>query len=201
MALTAAAVGGWMAANAGTIAAVSAAASVAATAMTTVQQKQTADAQFKQQEEANKQQAIAAASSYDDLSATEIDLNRQAADAAVDQQRQAAQARGRVNLFASAAGTMGGSVDSLLFDIDSTRDQNINTILDQRQAGLYQVRQQAEGIRQGAVANNSRQAVNQPSWLAAGLEIGTKAMQGFGSYQANKSTYEGTKPMQAKGST
>lgn len=201
MAITAAAVGGWMAANAGTIAAVSAAASMATTAMSAYQQKQAADAQFKSQQQANEQQAIAAASSYDDLSATEIDLNRKAADEAVNQQLQAAQAKGRVNLFASAAGTMGGSVDSLLFDIDRTRDQNINTILDQRQAGLYQVRQQAESIRQGAVANNSRQAINQPSWLETGLKLGSQAMQGFGQYSDRKSTYEGTQKLQAKGST
>lgn len=201
MAVTAAAVGGWMAANAGTIAAVSAAASMASTAMSAYQQKQASDAAVKQQEEANKASAVAAASSYDDLSATEIDINKQAADEAVQQQLSLAQAKGRVNLFAAASGTMGGAVDSMLYDLEATKDRNINTILDQRQAGLYSVRQQAEATRWGAIRGSQQQAVSKPSWMETGLKLGAQAMQGFGQYQDRKTTYEGTQKISTKGST
>lgn len=201
MAVTAAAVGGWMAANAGTIAAVSAAAGMATTAMSFYQQKQQADAAYDAQKQQNDAMARAAAASYDDLSATEIDLNRKAADEAVDQQLQARQAAGRVNLFAAASGTMGGSVDSMLFDIDATKDRNINNILDQRQAGLYQVRQNAEAARMSAINGSSRQSINQPSWLEMGMKLGTQAMEGFGKYQDRKDTFAGTQKLQTKGST
>lgn len=201
MAVTAAAVGGWMAANAGTIAAVSTAASLATTAMSMYQQNQQANAAFKQQEDANKAAAVAAASSYGDLAATEADLNRQAADEAVQQQLAARQAQGRVNLFAAASGTMGGAVDSMLYDIEATKDRNINTILDQRQAGLYSIRQQAEATRWGAIRGSSQQAISKPSWLEAGVKLGTQAMQGFGQYMDRKDTYTGTQKLTTKGST
>lgn len=201
MAVTAAAVGGWMAANAGTIAAVSTVASMATTAYGMYSQKQQADAAFNQQEQANKQAAIATAQSYNDLSATEIDLNEQAADEAIQQQLQAAQAKGRVNLFAAASGTMGGSVDSMLYDIDATKDRNINTILDQRQAGLYNVRQQAENARYSAIRGSQQQAISRPSWIETGIKMGTQALQGFSQYSDRKETYAGTQKLSKKGST
>lgn len=201
MAVTAAAASSWIAANAGTIAAVTAAVSTAATAASMYQQKQTADAAFDQQEQANKAQAKAAASSYDDLSATEIDINRQASDEVIQQNLAAAQARGRVNLFAAASGTMGGSVDSMLSDIEATKDRNINTVLDQRQSGLYSVRQQAEATRWGAVSSSSQQAISKPSWLEAGLKLGSQAIQSLDKYADRKQTYEGTQKLSTRGST
>lgn len=201
MAVTAAAVGGWMAANAGAIAAVSTVASMATTAYSMYSQKQQADAAFSQQEQANKQTALATAQSYDDLSATEIDLNRQASDEAIQQQLQAAQAKGRVSLFSAASGTMGGSVDSMLYDIDATKDRNINTLLDQRQAGLYSIRQQAENARYSAIRGSQQQAISRPSWIETGIKMGTQALQGLSQYSDRKETFAGTQKLSAKGST
>lgn len=186
----AAPIAAWAAANAGTIALVSSAATVAAQGYSMYQQQQQAKQEYKYQSEMNKQQALQAAKSYDDLTPSEIDANRQAQEAAIDQQAQALQAKGRVNVFAAAAGTLGGSVDSLLFDIDQQRDKNINTILTQREAGLYSIKQQAESIRQGAISNQSRKAINQPSWLEGGLKIGASVISGLDKYGRMNDTFK-----------
>lgn len=186
----AAPIAAWAAANAGTIAAVSTAASVAAQGYSMYQQQQQAKQEYNYQSEMNKQQAIQAVNSYDDLTPAEIDANRQAQEAAIDQQAQALQAKGRVNVFAAAAGTLGGSVDSLLFDIDQQRDKNINTILTQREAGLYSIKQQAESIRQGAISNQSRKAINQPNWLEGGLKIGSSVVSGLDKYGRMNETFK-----------
>lgn len=183
----AAPIAAWAAANAATITAVSAAASIAATAYSTYSQQQaataTADAQSKQNQEIAKQ----AAASYDDLSPAEIDANRQANDAALQQQAEALQAKGRVNLFAAASGTMGGSVDSMLYDIDNIRARNMNAILTQRESGLFSIKQQAEQTRQSAISGQHTQSINTPSWIEAGFKIGSQAIQWFDDYN-KKST-------------
>lgn len=180
----------WMAANAGTIAAVSAAASIAATAYSTYSQQQQAKAQAQAQSEQNKQQAVQAAAAYDDLTPAEIDANRQAQDEALNQQAGAIQAKGRVNVFAAASGTLGGSVDSMLFDIDAMKSRNINTLLTQRESGLYSIKQQAEQVRQGAISNQSRQPIQSPSWIEAGFKIGSTAIDGFDKWGRMNETFK-----------
>lgn len=197
MAVTAAALGAWAAANAGTIAAVSTAVSVAAAGYSTYSQMQAAKEEAKSQSELNKQQAVQAAASYDDLTPAEIDANRQAQEEALNQQAEAIQAKGRVNVFAAAAGTLGGSVDSMLFDIEQTKSQNINAILTQRESGLYSIKQQAEGIRQGAISSQSRKSINSPSWLDVGISAGSAAIKGFDNYGRMNETFK----MQDKAST
>lgn len=183
MAVAAAGIAAYAAANAGTIAAVSAAATIAAQGYSMYSQSQQAKAETSAAEESNKEAAIQAAASYDDLSPAEIDANRQANDAALAQQAESIQAKGRVNLFAAASGTGGGSVDSMLFDIDTVRSRNMNSIIAQRESGLTSIRKQAEQIRQGAISNQNRQPINSPSWIEGGLKIGASAIQGLSSYQ------------------
>lgn len=190
MAVTGAAIAGWAAANAGTIALVSTAASIAATGYQVYSQNQQAKQEAHAQDEMNKQIAIQAAASYDDLTPAEIDANRQAQEAALDQQAQSIQAKGRVNLFAAASGTMGGSVESLLFDVEQQKSKNINSILAQRESGLYSIKQQAESIRQNAISGQSRQAISQPSWIEAGLKIGSTAIQGFDKFGRMNETFK-----------
>lgn len=189
MAVTTAAVSTWMAANAATIAAVSVAATVASTAYSTYSQRQSAEAMAQQQSESNKAMAVAAAESYDDLSPAEIDAQRQASELGLQNQAGAIQAKGRVNVFAAAAGTMGGSVDSALFDIEATKDRNVNDILRQREAGLYSIKQQAESIRVGATQGQNRTAIEQPSWLQAGVQTGQQVIGGYDKYMSKQPTF------------
>lgn len=188
MAVAGAGVAAWMAANAGTIAAVSTAASVAATAYSVQSQQQAAKAESEAQSQQNEEIAKQAAASYDDLSPAEIDANRQANEAAMQQQAEALQAKGRVNLFASAAGTMGGSVDSLLFDIDTIKDRNINTIITQRESGLLSIKQRAEQVRQSAMSGQTSNAISAPSWIEGGLKIGSQLVSAGSAYSENKKT-------------
>ena len=190
MGVTTAAVGAFMAANAGTIAAVSAATAVASTAYGAYSQSQSATMMAQQQSEANRAMAIAAADSYDDLSPAEIDAQRQASELGIQNQAEAIQAKGRVNVFAAAAGTGGGSVDAALFDIDATKDRNVNDILRQREAGLYSIKQQAESIRVGATQGQNRTAIEQPSWLQTGMQIGQQAVSGFDKYMSKQPTFD-----------
>lgn len=177
-----AAIGAWAAANAGTIAAVSTAVSVAATASQFYSQSQQAKAQAEAVSQQNEQLAKQAVESYDDLTPAEIDAQRNAADMELQQQAEALQARGRVNVFAAASGTAGQSVDSMLFNIDAIKARNTNEILKQREAGLFSIKQQAEQSRQGAISNMSREAIQRPSWIEAGLKMGTQAVSGLSSY-------------------
>lgn len=188
MAVAAVGVGAWMAANAGTIAAVSTAASVAATSYSVYSQQQAAKAESQAQSEQNQEIAKQAAASYDDLSPAEIDANKQANEAALQQQAEALQAKGRVNLFASASGTMGGSVDSLLYDIDTIRDRNINNVITQRESGLLSIRQKAEQIRQSAISGQSSSAISSPSWIEGGLKIGNTLVNSASNYSTQKKT-------------
>jgi hypothetical protein len=177
-----AAIGAWAAANAGTIAAVSTAVSVAATASQFYSQSQQAKAQAEAVSQQNEQLAKQAVESYDDLTPAEIDAQRNAADMELQQQAEALQAKGRVNVFAAASGTAGQSVDSMLFNIDAIKARNTNEILKQREAGLFSIKQQAEQSRQGVISNMSREAIQRPSWIEAGLKIGTQAVSGLSSY-------------------
>lgn len=197
----AAGVGAWMAANAATISAVSTAVSVAGTAMSYYSQSQQAKAQAQAASEQNKQLAQQAVDSYDDLTPAEIDAQRNAADQELQQQSEALEAKGRVNVFAAASGTAGQSVDSMLFNIDAIKARNTNEILRQREAGLFSIKQQAEQSRQGAISSMSRQAIDKPSWIEAGLKIGTQAVSGISDYskkyqdtyrQQEKSTVRGS---------
>ena len=206
MAVAAAGVAAWAAANAGTIAAVSAAASVAATSYSVYAQRQSAQAESDAQSAQNKETAKQAAASYDDLSPAEIDAINQANQADLAQQADAIQAKGRVNLFAAASGTAGGSVDSMLFDIDAVEGRNINQILAQRESGLLSIKNQAESVRQQAISGQSRTAIDSPSWLEGGLKIGTAAVNGLQSYNTIKTKLSGldkastSTTSQAKGS-
>lgn len=178
----AAGIGAWAAANAATITAVSTAVSVAGTAMSYYSQSQQAKAQAQAASQQNEQLAQQAVQSYDDLTPAEIDAQRNAADMELQQQAEALQAKGRVNVYAAASGTAGQSVDSMLFNIDAIKARNTNEILKQREAGLFSIKQQAEQSRQGAISSMSKQSIQQPSWLEAGLKIGTQAVSGLSSY-------------------
>ncbi|WYM31518.1 hypothetical protein VL73_36 [Erwinia phage VL73] len=185
----AAPVAAFMAANAGTIAAVSAVASVASTGYSMYAQSQAAKAEASAQERQNTEIAKQAAASYDDLSPAEIDANNQANALSIQQQADAIGAKGRVNVFAAASGTLGGSVDSMIYDTEAMRSRNINSILDQRESGLYSIKQQAESVRQGAINNQSTRAISSPSWLENGLKLGSAVVQGFDNYGRMKDTF------------
>lgn len=190
MAVAAAGVGAWAAANAGAIAAAAAVASVAATAYSAYSQKQNADAQAEAQKKSNDSKIAAAVQSYGDLDSQELDIQRNAKESGLQQDIQAMQARGRVNLFAAASGTMGGSVDSMLFDIDQQKEQNLNSIIRQKESGLYSIKQQANQIQTGAVQGQDTRVIDSPSWLDIGVSTGTAAVNAASSYSAaNKSTY------------
>lgn len=178
MAVTGAAIAGWAAANAGTIALVSTAASVAATGYQVYSQGQQAAAEAEAQKQYNKQVQQQAVMAYDDLSPAEIDANRQANEEAMNQQAELFQAKGRVNVFAAASGTLGGSVDSLLFDYTQQRDRNISSILNQREAGLYSIKQQAESLRQNSISSQNISPISKPSWMEGAFKIGSSIVAG-----------------------
>ena len=199
MAITAAAVGGWMAANAAAIAAATTVAAAAASAYSMYSQSKAASAEAAAQTENNKKVAIAAADSYDDLSPAEIDLQRKAANLALQEQQDALQVKGRVNLFAAASGTMGGSVESSLFDVEQIKARNINTILREREAGLSSIKVQAEQTRQSAISQQTQRSVSGPSWIEGGLKIAGSLMEGYGKYTERKPTFDKQKVAGVRG--
>lgn len=201
MAVTAAAFGAWAAANAGTIAAVSAAASVAAAGYQSYAQRQSANAQEDYQNQMNEAKAASAVSQYGQLDTAERQGIQDAADQTLDQSEQALQAKGRVNVFAAASGMGGGSINSLLGDIEATKGANINKILDDRQAGLYNISQQAYGIQQQAVGSQDLQGISKPSWLETGVSMGSAALNGLQGYNQVTKVSNQLKPANASGSS
>lgn len=161
-------------------------ASVGSTAYSFYSQRLQASAEADAQKQYNKQISQQAVMAYDDLSPAEIDANRQANEDAMNQQAELFQAKGRVNAFAAASGTLGGSVDSMLFDYTQQRDRNINSILTQREAGLYGIKQQAESIRQNSISSQDTRIISKPSWLEGGFQVGSSIVSGLDKLSSNK---------------
>jgi len=137
-----------------------------------LQARKDAEAQQEAQAINNKEIDKTAYANYSDLSRSEVSIQEQAGEASLEQQKAYFKARGRVVNIAGASGTAGGSVDSILSDLNRTKGQNLATITKNRRTQLDEVALQAEQIRQGAKASKSNRVFNKPSGLQIGLQVG-----------------------------
>lgn len=172
----------------GVMMAISVAASMAGTALSMQNQKNIAEAEQELQAQNNAAIDRAAIAQYGDLSAAEDSIQEQASLEGLEQQKAAIQAKGRVNVLAASSGTYGGSIDSMLRDINATRGQNLTTIAKNRSTQLKEVKLQAEQIRYGAAANKSNRIFSKPS---SGEMIAGVGLAGIQSGLSSYNTFSG----------
>lgn len=170
------AVGSFLAANAGTIAAATMAGQ---TLMQGVEARRQAEQQQQMQEANNKRAIESMQGQYSQLSGAEADARERAATDAMSNQIEAARRKSRINLMAAASGTQGLSFDSALRDIKQQQGRNLNTILKNQEIELQGFRNQAEQIRTGTAGRIDNRKVQRPSWLEVGLNTATSATQGY----------------------
>lgn len=145
---------------------------VGSTLVSGLQSRKDAEAQQEAQAINNREIDKTAYANYSDLSRAEVSVQEQSNLSSLEQQKVYFRARGKVLSSLGAAGTAGGSVDSILNDLNRTKGQNLSTITKNRRTQLDEIALQAEQIRQGAKASKSNRVFNKPSGLQIGLQVG-----------------------------
>lgn len=171
-----AAVGTFLAANAGTIAAATMAGQAL---MQGVQARKQAEQQQEMQKINNRRAIESMQSQYSQLSGAEADARQRAVSDGMDNQIEAARRKSRINLMAAASGTQGLSVDSMMRDISQQQGRNLNTIVSNQDIELQGFRNQAEQIRVGTEGRIDNRKIQRPSWAEVGLSTASSAAQGY----------------------
>ena len=171
-----AAVGGFLAANAGTIAAATMAGQ---TLMQGVQARQQAAQQQAYQQQQNKRAIESMQGQYSQLSGAEADARSRAVTDSMDNQVEAARRKASINLMAAASGTQGLSIDSMMRDISQQQGRNLNTIVRNQEIELMGFRNQAEQIRTGTASRIDNRKIQRPSWAEVGLNTAAAGAQGY----------------------
>lgn len=147
-----------------------------------LQSRYDAKAQQQAQEINNKEIDKAAIANYSDISRAESSIQEQAGLASLEQQKAYFKSRGKALVSSGFSGTAGGSVDSILMDLNKTKGQNLSTITKNRRTQLDEIALQAEQIRQGAKASKSNRVFSRPSGLAVGLNIAAQGATATANY-------------------
>jgi hypothetical protein len=121
----------------------------------------------------------AAVESYGDLTPKERDADKEAAAGGIKAQSDYLRSVGEMNVMSGASGTYGGSIDSMLRDLKTTRGRNISDVVANRTTELDNVRAQAEQIRYGARANMQTRVFSKPSAVGTGLSAVGAGAQGY----------------------
>jgi len=156
-------------------------------------QKQAADAQEKFQNEQAKQTNIAANAAYNRNVEQEMIRVGQERDASAqrlfEERRNARRAASQARVASAEAGVSGLSVDALQGQLalqegetTQTINRNFNNVLTDSSFRLQGYR--ADAINQ--IASSRPAPVTQPSALAAGLQIGSGAMDAYSTYRREK---------------
>ena len=120
-----------------------------------------------------------AVESYGDLTAHERDADKEEARGGIKAQSDYLRSVGEMNVMSGASGTYGGSIDSMLRDLKTTRGRNISDVVANRTTELDNVKAQAEQIRYGARANMQTRVFSKPSAVGIGLSAVGAGAQGY----------------------
>lgn len=167
-----------------------AAVAVAGSVYAGVQQQNLADAEEAQQDKNNKNTTEAAIAAMGDLSPAQRDIQNDSAEEGLKSQADYIRNVSQVNLMSGASGTYGGSVDSMLRDLATTRGRNMSQIVKNRDTQLQDIQKQAEQIRYGARANQDTRLFNKPSGFGIAVSAIGAGAQG---YSAGSSFSQGAK--------
>jgi len=171
-----AAVGTFLAANAGTIAAATMAGQAI---MSGIQARKQAEAQQQYQQQQNELALKSMRDQYSQLSSAEKDARERALQDSIQNQEEYAQRRAKINLMAAASGTSGLSVDSMMQDLKQQKGRNLSTIVSNQEIELQGFRNQAESIRTGTAGRIDNRKIQRPSWAEIGLNAASSAAQGY----------------------
>lgn len=160
--------------------------SVAATVQQVVQANATANAQEDAQAARNSMLVEQTVANYGELSEVELDQQQEAFDETIEVQKEYTKAKGQTNVMAAAMGTAGMSVKSQLSDLNQQKYSNYNTILQNRQASMDNIRSQAETARYQAANSMDVTPISRPSYAAAALNIGGQVISGYSNTQEAK---------------
>lgn len=168
-----------------------AAASSAQAGYSFIQQRQMASAAKKQQEANNKRVHQSMIDQYGQLSNAERQSMRGNLEDSIRVQREHAKRRASINLMAAASGTSGLSVSQLLGGVDSEAGHNMDVLLRNREIEMDNFRQQAMGIRTGAINQTDTRVIQRPSFLEGALNVGSAALQGYSQGSSIRTELEG----------
>lgn len=144
-----------------------------------VKQQQMVNAEEEQQAINNKITTESAIAAMGDLSPAQRDINHDAAEEGIKSQADYIRNVSQVNLLSGASGTYGGSVDSMLRDLKTTRGRNMSAIVQNRNTQLAEVQKQADQIRYGARAQQDTRIFNKPSGFGIAVSAAGAGMQGY----------------------
>lgn len=169
---------------------------VASTVYGSVQASNLANAEEDQQRLNNQATMEGAIASYGDLSAHDRDINKEATDGGIKAQAEYLRSVGNMNVVSGASGTYGGSVDSMLRDLKTTRGRNMSDVVANRTTELDNVKSQADQIRYGARANMQTRIFSKPTVVgtalsaigagASGFTSGSQLEKGYNEYKSAK---------------
>lgn len=159
---------------------ISAAMSIASAAASTIQATMTAKAQKKQQQLANEQTISNTIESYKDLDAEQAEVQRLALEENMRNQLNVAEAQGKARVQRGATGA--GDISTMINDINRTGGENLSNIIENREQRMSVMRQKAEQIRQGGIANQDLSIIQKPSWVSAGLDMAGDAAGSYATY-------------------
>lgn len=171
---------------------------VAASVYSSVQASNMADAESEQQRLNNEATMEGAVASYGDLTPRERDIDKEASDGGIKAQADYLRSVGNMNVMSGASGTYGGSVDSMLRDLKTTRGRNMSDVVANRTTELDNVKAQAESIRYGARANMQTRLFSKPTGV--GMALGAVGAAGSG-YSAGSSMQAGYNQYKAPGAS
>lgn len=174
-----AATAAFMAAYGGYIAAASAVIGAAVSYQGIQSQKRMAEYQEQQQEQQNKAALESMQSQYSALNAAEQQAQKQELDSSIQNQKDAAAARGRVNLMSAASGMQGTSIEDMFWQVEQTKGANLNTILYNSEVDQYNRGLQAEQVWADTRAARGARYFAKPSALEGALKVTGGALQGY----------------------
>lgn len=138
-----------------------------------------ADAHEEAQKIKNAQIVDQVTANYDELADVELEAHNQAFEDSLSIQKEYIKGKGRVNVMAAAMGTGGMSMVSQLKDLEREKFSDFNTVLEDRQAGVDNIKSQAESMRYSAAAGQDVSPISRPSTAALALNLGTSAVSGY----------------------
>lgn len=122
-----------------------------------------AKAQSRLAKEQNKQIRENAVANYQRIGLMEKEATQDARDSLIQNQVDMATKRGQIEALAAAAGTGGGSINTLVNDVYAGGGRNQGTIVENHSRELEGLKDQAEQVRRGAQAQMRQTSIQKPT--------------------------------------
>jgi len=149
------------------------------------QEKAMADAQKQMQKNTNKMLVAQTDANYSELSDVEREEQAKTLDDSLSIQKEYIKNKGNVNVMAAAMGTGGMSMKSQLNDLSREKFSDYNTILEDRQARMDNLKSQATNMRYDSASRQDVRPISRPSNAALALNLTGAAVGGYTAQQSS----------------